>query len=73
MKVGDVVFREDMADKDRPCLAVVTGLAPSPRWVRVRTDDGRYRVWLADRCWVVEDKEFEQEVRAEIEKGRLKL
>lgn len=73
LKAGDVVFREDMAELDRPAFAVVTGFPPSSRWVRVRTEDGRYRVWQADRCLVIRDRDLEVEVRDSINRGRLAI
>lgn len=69
--IDDVLFREDMAEKEQQCLGVVTGFPPSDRWVRVRTMDGRYRIWRCDRCVAISDPVLATECRNDIKNGVL--
>jgi len=43
--VGDIVSR--LNSDGRIICGFVTGFCPSRAWVRVKTDDGRSRIWLA--------------------------
>lgn len=55
-KIGDILFREDMAKAGRQFLGLLTGYSPSDDWVRVCTMDGRYRLWKSSQCAVIEDE-----------------
>lgn len=47
--VGDLVCRADRGDDLATNeIGEVTGFCPGPRWVRVKTGDGRHRIWLKD-------------------------
>lgn len=50
-QVGDLVFHHRM-DDDSPApsdYGVVWGFCPGPNWIRVKTHDGKYRIWAKGR------------------------
>jgi hypothetical protein len=47
--LGDLVFHRrlgDTGEDDDHLVGHVIGFCPSPRWLRIKTGDGKKRIWL---------------------------
>jgi hypothetical protein len=64
MQIGAMVFHKDDAKKREQRFAEVVGYCPGHEWRRVKTLDGKRRIWAVENMIELDD-ELADEVRPE--------